>query len=664
MIGLKHLFQPIRIGSMEVENRLMVSAMGVGFGTDEHGVPTDQLIAFLTERARSRPGMMVTGASIVHPTGRISDVRPMRMIHLWDDRVLPGLERMVKAVHHYEVRFGCQLNHGGLTMLPGPVFLPSAISRLTDLGLDIREPTRDDIHELVEAFGSAAARCVRAGFDFLEIHAGHGYLIHTFLDPYFNRRTDEYGGTLENRARFLLEVIGEVRRRAGDYIPIGVKLSGDDGFKDGLWGIDDLCALAPILEAEGVAYLNITCGSSNYGVRAAAAMIAPMYVAQGDRVHFAEQVKMRVSIPVATVGRVKDPVMADDIIRSGRADLVAMGRAYLADPEFVSKARAGDIASIRPCLADCLGCIDNIRRYAETSCTVNPRVGREHLIEEIEGEKRADPKRVLVAGAGPAGLEAARRAAFAGHKVILCDSRPWIGGQLNMAANMPERQEIGDILPWYERQLNKYGVEVWLNTEVNDGLINEIALDFLVVATGSLPLVPQGFIKGLENIEGIIPMMPDELIEENRLTGDTVLIVGGDQIGLQIAHWLAVAGKKVFMVERGRHLGEKMAEADRTYLLDRISETGAVTIHQNVERMEILPADDVWIVREGLKENLPGVETIVFASDRRPNRFLAEISERMGIETHLAGDARGVMEEGMGTLMAAIASGYDAGRQI
>lgn len=663
MIKLKHLFQPIQIGSMEVENRLMVSAMGVGFGTNEHGAPTDQLIEFLAARARSRPGMIVTGAGIVHPSGRISDVRPMKMLHLWDDRVLPGLERMVQAVHRHGVRFGAQLNHGGLTMLPGTTFLPSAIPRLTDLGLDIREASVADIQEFVDAFGSAAVRCVEAGFDFLEVHAGHGYLIHTFLDPYFNRRTDEYGGSLEDRSRFLLEVIREVRGRTGGHIPVGVKLSGEDCFADGLWTMEELCMLVPRLEQEGVAYLSITCGSSNYGVTAAAAMIAPMYIPQGDRVRLAEEVKKHVSIPVATVGRVKDPVMADEIVRSGRADIVAMGRAHLADPDFVTKARSGDIADIRPCLADCLGCIENIIRYAESSCTVNPRVGREHLVKEVEGEKKARARQVLVAGAGPAGLEAARRAAFAGHNVTLCESRAWIGGQIRLAASMPGRQEIGDILAWYERQLHKLDVQVRLNTSVDRSILDEIVPDALIVATGSLPTMPQGFISGLENIENIDVMMVDDLIEERLLTGDTVLVIGGDQIGFQLADYLAEQGKQVAVAERGSKFAAKMAVADRFYLKERMKGL-SIDLYPNAERIEIQPVDDVGLVRESARVPLPGVDTIVLASDRRANRFAAEIAERMGIEVHIIGDAMGVAGEGQGTIMAAIAAGYDAGRQV
>ncbi|NQT71474.1 MAG: FAD-dependent oxidoreductase [Chloroflexi bacterium] len=661
MKKLKHLFQPIKIGSMEVKNRIVIPGMGVGFGADDDGCPTEQLIEFMAERARGEPGMIMTGASYVHPTGTTHPSMPMKAIHLWDDKVLPGLEKLVQAVHKYDVKFGAQLNHGGLTYLPGTSYCASAIPELTNLGLELKECTKDDIKEFTDAFGSAAERCVKAGFDFVEIHGAHGYLIETFMTPFYNRRTDEYGGSFENRIRFLLEVVREVIGRVGDKIPVGVRLNGDDFIPEGSWGMEDLVKLAPILEKEGVAHLHISCGTSTYG--SIDPMIAPMYVDQGARVHFAEEVKKHVSIPVITVGRVKNPIMADEIIKEGKADLVAMARAHLADPEFSKKARVGDVSDIRMCLADCLGCIENILRYGECSCTVNPRVGREYLIKEIEGVKKATAKQVLVVGAGPAGMEAARRAAFSGHEVTLCESKGWIGGQLRMATTMPKRQEIGDILDWYERQLNKLGVEIRLNTEIDETLLDQIMPDVLVTATGSLPLVPQGFVDGLENIQNIEPMMVDELLGEERLTGDTVLIVGGDQIGLQIADYLSEKGKNVYLVERGRKFATKMAQADRNYLRDRLKKKGAKT-YRNVEKIEILPTDDVWMVSDNGKEQLSGIETIVFAGERRPNRFLAELAEKKGLETHIIGDALGVASEGQGTIMAAIAAGYDTGRQI
>ncbi len=662
MEQLAELFTPIDIGPIKVKNRVVMPAMGVGFGADDNGIPTEQLIAFFVERARSEPGMIVTGASYVHPSGTTHPSFPMREIHLWDDKVIPGLRALTEAVHQYDVKFGAQINHGGMTYLPGTAVCASAIPELTSLGLDIKEATKEQLAEYVQSFGSAARRCIEAGFDFVEIHGGHGYLIETFLTPFYNRRTDEYGGSFENRIRFLMEVVREVKTVAGSQVPVGIRLNGDDFIPNG-WGMDDLCRLAPILESAGIAYLNISCGTSTYG--SIAQMIPPMYVEQGARTIFTEEVKKHVSIPVIAVGRIKSPAVANEIIRQGKADMVAMARAHLADPEFLQKARRGELEDIRPCLADCLGCIDNILKYAEATCMVNPRVGREYLIREIRDEKKAEARKVLVVGAGPAGLEAARRAAFAGHHVVLCESRGWIGGQVKLAASMPDRGEIGDIIPWYERQLAKYGVDIRLNTEVDESLLRKIKPDVLVAAAGSLPLVSGGgFVDGLENIESIEPMMADDLLEEEKPTGDTVLIVGGSQIGLQLVDYLFRRGKIVYLVEKQKKFATKMSQADRYYLMERLRNNDRIKLYRNVEKVEILPHDDVWMVTEKGREKLPGIETIVFAGERRPNRFLAEIAERMGIETHIIGDASGVAEEGQGTIMAAIAAGYDAGRQI
>jgi 2,4-dienoyl-CoA reductase-like NADH-dependent reductase (Old Yellow Enzyme family)/NADPH-dependent 2,4-dienoyl-CoA reductase/sulfur reductase-like enzyme len=657
---LKNLFQPLKIGSMEVQNRIVMSGMDPGFGIDDDGCVTDQLIEYLVERARSRPGMIVTGAKPVHPLGT-ADPNTIKMVPLWEERVLPSLERMVKAVHNYDVKFGAQLNHAGLAHLPQESVCPSAIPELAGMGLPIREATRDDLKEYVQAFAVAAERCVKVGFDFVEIHGGHGYLINTFLTPFYNRRTDEYGGSLENRVRFLLEIIRAIRKSVGSEVPIGVRVNGDDFIGQGGWNLSELSRLAPILEKETVDYVSISAGASTMGTLHYTVM--PMYQDQGVFSHFSEEIKKHVSIPVSIVGRIKDPVMADNMIAQKKADLVVMARAQIADPEMVEKARNGDMADIRLCLGDCLGCIEGILRHGEATCTVNPRLGREYLIREVEGEKKAAARRVLVAGAGLAGLEAARRAAFAGHKVTLCESRGWIGGQAKLASMMPKRSEIADIIPWYERQLNKLGVEIRLNVTVDAELLGQIKPDVLVIATGSLPEVPLGFVDGLSHIRDIEVLMTDELVEDEKLTGDTVLVVGGDQIGLQVADYLAEQGKAVTVVEKAAHFGEKLANADRRFLMGRLIDKG-VKRYKNVERVDIQPTDDVWMVCGGKRERLPGIDTIVLANERRPNIFLAEVAEKEGIEVHTVGDASGVASEGQGTIMAAIATGYDIGRRI
>jgi len=293
-------------------------------------------------------------------------------------------------------------------------------------------------------------------------------------------------------------------------------------------------------------------------------------------------------------------VMADRIVNDGKADLVVMARAHLADPLILEKARNGEIADIRPCLADCYGCANRMSFLQETSCTVNPRVGREYAIRENEGDKRTTAKTVLVAGAGPAGLEVARRAAFAGHKVVLCEARGWIGGQLRLASMMPRREEMGDLLPWYERQLNKLNVEIRLNTKVDEDLLKEINPGVLVIATGSLPAVPLGFVVGLENVSNTEVLMIDELLEGRRLVGDTVLVIGGgDHMGLQLADYLSARGARVCVVNSGQGFGCKMTLMDLPRLEERLAVAG-VTKYGEVERIEILPHDDVWIVSASL----------------------------------------------------------------
>jgi len=657
---LKYLFQPVRIGSMEVQNRVAMPGMTIGFGVDEDRCVTPQLTEYFVERAKSQPGMIILAGTLVHPLV-LGEAGPRR-ISLWDDKVLPGLEEMVKEVHNYHVKFGMQLAQSSGQINLNETVTPSAFSSLqASMDKSAREMSKGEIGKTVEAFGGAVERSVKAGFDFVEVNAAFEYVLSDYLTPSLNKRTDEYGGSFDNRIRFLLEVIREMRGKVRSEFPIGVKVNGDDFFREGGWTLPETCRLAPILEKEGINYLHIAGGRlGSYRW-----FIPPMYEEQGAFVYLCEEVKKHTSLPVMTVVRIRNVVMADELIKEGKADLVAMGRAHIADPEIVAKARKGAIADIRPCIGDCRGCIEPFFRdlNAEASCTVNPRMGREYIMKDIEGEKRTAPKRVLVAGAGCAGLEAARRAAFAGHKVILSESKGRIGGQLRLAAMMPKRHEIGDIIPWYERQLNKLGVEIRLNAPVGEDLLGQIAPEVLVVATGSLPEAPLGYVNGLENVKDIELLMVDELLEEERLTGDSVLVLGGDQIGSQVADYVSEKGKRVYVAEKSGQPAGKMAIMDRQYLMERIIEKG-VKQYNNVEKVEILPTDEVWIIRDGEREKLPQIDTIVLASDRRPNIFLAEAAERKGIEAHIIGDASGVDGDDQGTVFACIAAGYEVGRKI
>jgi 2,4-dienoyl-CoA reductase-like NADH-dependent reductase (Old Yellow Enzyme family)/thioredoxin reductase len=660
MAQLKHLFQPIRVGSMEVKNRVVMSGMSTTFGVEEDGCVTPQLIEYFVERARARPGMIILASAIADASGFPAPGSYFRFPRVFDDAALPGLQQLVQAVKQFDVRFGVQLTHYGI--LAQPLAVPWVAPWMKTMGYEATPMSVELLRQCVEGYAKSAERCLHAGFDFVEIEAAHPpALISWLLSPYQSNRTDEYGGSFENRTRFLLEVIRATRQRVGREATLGMRTMLDEGIGEKGWTPADAYRLAPKVEEAGIDYLSISLGTEFETIH----LIYPsLYEPQGAFVDLAAELKKHVRIPVIVAGRIKDPVMADRILKSGKADLVIMGRAHLADPEIVDKARRGAIADIRPCLGDCLGCADQYMKGGDASCTVNPRVGREYAIKEIEGKKKAAAKTVLVAGAGPAGLEAARRAAFAGHSVVLCESRGWVGGQLRLASMMPKREEMGDILPWYERQLNRLGVEIRLNTTVDEDLLNAIKPAVLVIATGSFPVVPQGFLVGLENVKDIELMMIDELLEDERLTGDTVLILGGgNHMGLQLADYLSERGARVHIADSGTDFGAKMTRMEWPRIWERLSAAG-VMVYRDVERVEVLAYDEVQMVSATGRQRLPDIETIVLAKGRRPNRFLVEVAEKKGIEVHIVGDASGVEHQDQGTVQAAIASGYDAGRLI
>jgi len=666
MTRLAHLFTPLSIGRMQIQNRIMMPGMSAGMMLDGDSEATPEMIAYYVERAQTRPGLMAIGASCVVPSATPRKL-PLAIDH---DRHIPSLKRLVEAVHRYDTKFGIQLFDGGIQSSDPVKLSPSGIAALATSVSDarftpvIRTLSVEDIAQVVRDFAAAAGRCQAAGFDFVEIHAGHGYLISSFLTPYFNRRTDQYGGSRENRWRFLLEILQAVKATVGADFPVGVKINGEDYLPKEGWTIADSCALAPVLEAAGAGYLSVTAGVMG----ATRLTVPPLYEKQGCFVDLAEAVKKVVSIPVATIGRIKNPAMANELVAQGSADIVCMGRAMIADSQIVDKARRGDLEDIRLCLADCRGCIDQEMRSikrgtpGQVSCVVNPRMQRESVCIDIEGQSSQHPKKVLVVGGGLAGLEAARRSAFSGHRVTLCESRGWLGGQIRLAAMIPGRQEIADMLPWYERQLDKYGVEVRINTTVDAALLATLAPDVVFIATGSVPQVPQAMLAGVSRAQRIVMAMVDDVLEHGFECGKNVLVVGGDQIGLQIADYLAERGATVYVAEAHGHFAQKLAANDRWYLVGR-TVAKKVRRFKNVRDIEIGDDDSVVLVTEKGPESLP-VDTIVFASERRSERSLAEIARARDCKTYVIGDAADVVSEDSGTIFSNIAQAYDIARRV
>jgi 2,4-dienoyl-CoA reductase-like NADH-dependent reductase (Old Yellow Enzyme family)/thioredoxin reductase len=621
---LSHLFDPIEIGNMNVKNRLLMSAMSINFGVDKDCNVTDQLIEYFVERAKGGVGMILVGGGSVHPGGQELPDLPQ----MFNNGCIPTLKIMVQKVKKYDTSFGVQLMHGGRqSYLPQKV-APSPIPAPAVVTGEVRELTIPEIKDLVACFGDAARRCQDAGFDFVEIHGAHGYLVNQFLAPNSNIRKDEYGGSFENRTRFLFEIIEDIKEKAGIDFPVGIRINGNDYIENG-WELKDAVRLAPMLEKVGVVYLHISGGV--YG--STELTIPSMYTKQGCFIHLAEEVKKHVSIPVITVGRIKDPILAESVIAEGKADMVSLGRSLLADPFYPEKAQKGNLDVIRPCIGCCLGCIHAVLQKEPGSCVVNPDVGREYKIkdETLPAEK----KRILVAGAGPAGMAAARFFTLQGHKVVICEKGTESGGLLSLAAKAPGRGELDDILNFFRNEIKRLNIDIRFETKLSYDLINDVNPDKVVLATGSLPDMP--VIKGLFQTKMDLLTCVD-LLNGDVEAGNSLIVLGGGMIGLLMADYLAEQGKRVVVLNRKKSFAEEMSSNDRYYLRERLKKD-TVTLFEKVLIREF--TDDGVVFKSNNEEiTLNNFDTVVISEKRSSIRDAKKLERKTNAKFHFIGDAK------------------------
>jgi 2,4-dienoyl-CoA reductase-like NADH-dependent reductase (Old Yellow Enzyme family)/thioredoxin reductase len=621
---LNHLFSPIEIGSMTVKNRIMMSAMSINFGVDEQCCVTDQLTDYFVERAKGGAGMMLVGGGSIHPGGQELPDLPQ----MYNDNCIPALKTMVGKVKEFDTKFGVQLLHGGRqSYLPEKV-APSPIPASAVVKGEVKELNLDEIGELVSCFGDAALRCQEAGFDFIEIHGAHGYLINQFLSPNSNIRNDTYGGLFENRIKFLFEILEDIQVKTSNSFPVGVRINGNDYIENG-WELKDAQRLAPLLENAGVAYIHVSGGV--YG--STELTIPPMYSKQGCFVHLAEGVKKEVSIPVITAGRIKDPVFADAILAQGRADVIALGRSLLADPYYPIKAKNGEIDQIRPCIGCCLGCIHAVLAKEAGSCVVNPDVGREYQIKDQTPPNKAFI--ILVTGAGPAGMAAARQFKLKGHQVVICEREPDIGGLLALAAKAPGRGELNDINNFFKNEIRRLKIDIRYNTELSLELINEIKPDKVILATGSMPDTP--IIKGLLDTEMDLVTNVD-ILKQEASVGDNVIVLGGGMTGLITADYLADQGKKVVVLNRKKSFAEELSSNDRYYLRERLKKNH-VTLYKKVS-IKTFTAGGVIFETAGEQKELTDFDAVVISEKHVSIRDMKNIENQTNCEFHFIGDAK------------------------
>jgi len=613
------LFQPITIGHLEIKNRLIVAPM-VTVYCDDEGMATDRFIKYYETKAKGGWGAIIVEDYAVSPLGK-----GFWTPGLWKDEQIQSHAKLTETVHNAGAKIIAQIYHCGrqtTSAITGEQPVSASPLPCPVLGAIPRELTVDEIKKIVAQFGDSALRAKKAGFDGVEVHGGHGYLIAQFMSKYSNKRTDKYGGSLMNRLRFPLEIVAEIRKKCGPDFFIGFRISGDEKVPGGRT-IEETKMIACILEKQGVDALHISAGT----YESTWAVIPPMNITTGWITDYAEEVKKVVDIPVMTVGRINDPYLAESILQSGKADLIAMGRASLADPELPNKFAKGQYEDIRQCIGCQQGCLERLFANEPIRCLVNPTLGYEYLNEF----KKADsPKDITIVGAGPAGLEAARTAALAGHNVTLYEKTAHLGGQFATAAIPPSKGDITSYISWIGRQVEKLGVNIKLETEYTSEICDKEKPNFVIIATGATPSKPP-----ITGIDGENVVTAEDVLLGKVNTKQKVVIAGGGLVGCETAVYLHSLGRDVTIVEMLPTLAADEEFTRRVLLMKAIEESQINTYTD--AKINAINKNSVQIENNQKLKEIEA-ETVVLALGYKANYALADkLKEKVPVR--VIGDA-------------------------
>ncbi|HOI74383.1 MAG TPA: FAD-dependent oxidoreductase [Syntrophales bacterium] len=641
-MSLETLFSPVTINGMILRNRAVMPAMGSGYGNTD-GTVSDRLVRYLARRARGGAGLIITEVCAVTPRGKGF----LREIGAWSDDFIPGLAGLAEAVHREGVKVALQIHHagretfaaaaGGTPEAPSPI--PSVIMRQP-----CEEMSADRIAEVVEAFASAAVRARKAGLDAVEIHGAHGYLLTQFLSPFSNSRTDRYGGSEENRMRFVLEVVAAVRRAVGDRFPVLVRISADELIKGG-YDLEFAKRLAPRLVSAGADAIHASVGVYSTPGNLS---IASMDTEAGFNLFRARAIREQVEVPVIAVGRINDPRLADRAIAAGDADLVSFGRQHLADPDFLAKAREGRWDDIRWCVSCNQGCIERLMfEMQPVTCTFNPECGN----EREQAAPDAPGRRLWVIGAGPAGLSAALAAAERGFKVEVFEKEETPGGQILPASRPPHKEAFLDWVNWAVRQANERGVILHCGREVDAELLKSGRPDAVVLAAGASPSVPK--IPGIHRCH--------VLDARDVLTGKATpmtpaAILGAGYVGMETADYLLARGIDVTVLEMQAAYPVGKHTSHGYWLHLRLKERGArILLGATVTGI----GEQGVSCRQGEKEEIVPAASVITALGARMENGLEDVLRELGISWRTVGDAAGPRR-----LLEAIHEGDRAGREV
>ena len=605
------LFEPLTIGKMELENRIIMAPMGTGFGNN--GFADQRLIDYLTARAEGGVSLVTVEVAYVH---RLGQAGLSEELAIDDNKYIPRLKDLSDSIHKAGSKVVIQLNHAGRYArkknLGEACVAPSPIaSRYT--GETPRELSTNEVEELVKAFGEGAVRALEAGYDGVELMCSTGYLMSQFCSPITNKRTDKYGGdTPRQRATFVKEIIEEIRRRTGSDLSLCVKMSVDEYLPGGNT-IDESQIMAEIFVNAGADRLHAWAGWHE-----SPRPMLPMFVPRAAFAYLSEALKKVVDVPVTAVGRINDPFVAAGLIKANKADLIAIGRGMLADPEFAKKTREGRTDEIRRCIGCCV-CFDTIMsqihkgRTTGLICAINPEFGREgeNLLAPV-----AEGKKVLVAGGGPGGMEAARVASIKGHKVTLWEKADTLGGSLKVAVVAPFKEEIGCLTDYLVRQMELKNINVKLNQEATAEKVLNEKPDCVIVAVGTKQNVLQ--IPGIDNANVIFAI---DLLAGKSKTGENVAVIGGGLIGLDVAEYLDQKGKNVTLLTRQSRIGADIGISMRWGTMMRIK-ASKIKLINKVSYKEI--KKDAVVIEKNGKEMIIPADTVVISGGLVPDRDLIE----------------------------------------
>ena len=617
-VEVQYLFRTGKIGELELKNRIIMAPMLIGL-SEFDGTVGEKLTRFYAERAEGGIALIAVGGICPDDRYRSHPGQPS----LDGDKYIPGWKKFTNEIKERGAKVTAQLLHPGRyapSIITGrqPV-APSPIpSKFT--GETPKELTVEEIKEIEEKFAESAKRAKLAGFDGVELCASAGYLFSQFLSPATNKRGDEYGGSLENRMRFLIETVERIKNVVGEKYPLIVRLSTEDYIPGGTT-IEETKIVAKAIEDVGVDALNITTGWHE-----SPRPLITREVPPGGFIHLAEAIKKVVNIPVIASNRIKYPQLANKVIKEGKTDFVAIGRPLIVDPEWPRKAYEGRYSEIRPCIA-CGHCLETLFSGSPVECTVNPRAGKENKYNVRRAEKS---KSILVIGGGPAGLEAALITALRGHNVTLCEKTGYLGGQFRLAAVPPYKEELMELIKYYETMLRKLRVKIKFNTEVTLDTIRKSTCDVVIVATGAEPLIPD--IPGVHQ-ENVITA--HDILSGKSACGNKIVIVGGGGVGLETADYLSEKGKDVTVIEMLGKVGLDMERTTRWPLLKRLQAKN-VKIFTNTKAIAI-ERNCVVAKCDGQEKRFPA-DTVVLAVGAMPRNKLYEELKTVFKNVYAVGD--------------------------